>query len=383
MKILIVNRLMGIRRGGGEYFDYYIARELQRMGNEVKFIVGRRLKAGGLLPLSEFDTVYISTPFLREYYHRLETSKLRIVRKVGSIILDLDLYLFERKVLNYIKRSTKCDFDIVQLCGLWRLGSWIEKRLKIPATIVWHGEPSKRCIKYGRHCSYHIAIGSAYAKVKNYIDANTLKLEPGVDVDLFAPKPESKIREALGLDLESILFLFVGRLIPVKNLSFMLQGFCEVLRENSKIHLLIVGDGPEMGSLIDFVKGNGMAANVTFTGNLRREEMVNYYSASDAFVMTSKYESFPLALLEAMSCSLPVIVPSIGWFPRLIRDGENGKLIDLDNVDSLRQAFSFVANNRAWRREAGARNRNIAREYSWESTAFRLISFYQQVVREK
>jgi len=383
MKILIVNRLMGIRRGGGEYFDYYIAQELQKMGCKVKFVIGNKLKNDDHFSLPEFDTVYISTLYLRDYYYWLERNKFRIIRKVASGILDFDLYLFEKKVFNYLRTEDKFDFDIVQLCGLWRLGSWIEKKLKIPTSIIWHGKPPKRCIRYAKQCSSHVGIGAAYPKVRDYIDSSVLQLEPGVDVDFFTRRPKSKIRDLLGLDENSVVFIFVGRLIPVKNLPFVLEGFYEVLKENSKVHLLIVGAGPKKKSLVKFVEGKGMNKNVTFTGNIERDEIVNYYSAADVLIMTSKYESFPLVVLEAMSCSLPLIVSSIGWLPRIIKDKENGKVIDPDDICSLKEALLFVASNKSWRKEVGKRNRNIAIEYSWKKSASKLLSFYRETLKKR
>lgn len=205
-------------------------------------------------------------------------------------------------------------FTKIQLASLAVIGilCGIEKRLKIPTSIIWHGEPSKWCIRCAKQCSSHVGIGAAYPKVRDYIDSNALQLEPGIDVDFFTRRQKSKIRELLGLDENSVVFIFVGRLIPVKNLSFMLEGFYEVLKENSKVHLLIVGDGPGRKSLMQFVEEKGMSKNVTFTDNIERDKIVDYCSAADVFIMASKYESFPLVVLEAMSCSLPLIVSSIG-----------------------------------------------------------------------
>jgi len=380
MKILIVNRLMGIRRGGGEYFDYYIAQELQRMGCKIKFIIGNKGKSDVDLGLPDFDTVYISTLYLRDYYYWWEEKRFRPLRIIGSAILDLDLYLFEKRAFDYLKTSDRFEFNLVQLCGLPRLGSWIEEKLQVPTSIIWHGEPSKRGIKWGKQCSFHVGIGAAYPRVRDYIDSNALQLEPGIDTNVFVRRQKIRIRELLNLNQDSVVFIFVGRLIPVKNLPFMLEGFYEVLKENNKVHLLIVGDGPQRKPLMQFVKEKGMNKNVTFTGNIQRDKIVDYYSAADVFIMTSKYESFGLAVLEAMSCSLPVIISCIGWLPRLLKEKENGKFINPDDIHNLKKAILFVAGNKPWRDEVGKRNRNVALEYSWERSASRLLSFYKQVL---
>jgi len=382
MKILIVNRLMGIRRGGGEFFDYYIAQELQRMGCKIKFIIGKKWKSGVDLSLPDFDTVYISTPYLRDYYYWWEEKRFRPLRIIGSAILDLDLYLFEKRVFDYLKTSDRFEFDLVQLCGLPRLGSWIEEKLQVPTSIIWHGEPSNRGKRWGKQCSFHVGIGAAYPRVKDYIDSNALQLEPGIDTDVFVRHQRTKIRGLLNLDQGSVLFIFVGRLIPVKNLPFMLEGFYEALKENRKIHLLIVGDGPEERLLVQFVNKRDMNKNVNFTGNIERDKIVDYYSAADAFIMTSKYESFPLVVLEAMGCSLPLVVSGVGWLPKIIKDGENGRIFDPGDVYGLKEALLFVANDEFWRKEVGERNRNMAIQYSWKNTASKLVSFYGRALKK-
>jgi len=383
MKILIVNRLMGIRRGGGEYFDYYIARELQRMGCKIKFIIGKRGKSDVNLGLPDFATVYISTPYLRDYYYWWEEKRFRPLRIIGSVILDLDLYLFEKAVFDYLKTSDRFEFNLVQLCGLPRLGSWIEEKLQVPTSIVWHGEPSKRGIRWGKQCSFHIGIGAAYPTVRDYIDSNTLPLEPGIDTDNFVRRQKTRIRDSLNLNQGSVVFIFVGRLIPIKNLPFMLEGFWEVLKENRKIHLLIIGDGPEKKSLMQFVRGKGMNKNVTFTGNIQRDKIADYYSAADVFIMTSKYESFPLVILEAMSCELPIVATNVGGIPMQIKDRRNGFLIESGNVRQFKEAIITLLNNSSLAIEMGKRNRELVKEkYSWSASAKKLKEVYDLILNE-
>jgi len=380
MKVLFINRLMGIRRGGGEYFDYYVAKELQKLGCSIEFVIGKKL-TGDFYKLDEFKTVYITTPYLRDIHYKYCESKWRIIRKIASICLEVDLYLFEKKVLNYLKKIVNDKPDIIELCGLPRLGSWIEKELRIPTVIEWHGIPSKSNIKWAKKCAGHIAIGDAFYKVRELINKDSLEIFPGVDTELFTRKNDSSFKKSLGLPDDGVVFIFVGRLIPIKNIGFLLLGFYEAIKENNKIFLLIVGDGPERKKIERFLNTKrGLKEKVKLCGYVNREIIPYYYSASDVFVICSNYESFSLVTLEAMSCELPIIATKVGFLPQIVKEFENGLLVENNNVLQLKNAILKLANSLELRKEIGRRNRRkVIQNFSWYVTANRLLNFYKKI----
>jgi glycosyltransferase involved in cell wall biosynthesis len=118
--------------------------------------------------------------------------------------------------------------------------------------------------------------------------ANIRRWSRGVDTDLFSPRAASGL-----LHLPRPVFTYVGRVSAEKNLG----DFLALDLPGSK---LVVGDGPQLGEYRQRFPG------VTFAGWKRDEELSRYYSASDVFVMPSRFETFGLVLLEALACGLPV-----------------------------------------------------------------------------
>lgn len=375
MKILFINRLMGIRQGGGEYFDYYVAKEYKRVGNEVVFIIGKKKNSTFLM--DDFETFYITTPYLRDINYKYAESRLRLLRKLAGLCLDFDLYIFEKNVLRYLNTLfTYFTPDIVELCGLPRLGFWIEKKFKIPTIIEWHGEPSRNWIKYAKKCSGHIAVGAAFKKVKEIISENTLQVYPGVDYEFFTRKENKIIRTSLGIPKEAIVFIFVGRLIPVKNLNFMINSFQESLKVNKNLYLLIVGDGPERNALQKNIIDRNLQSNIKLTGWINREEIVDYYSASDIFIITSNYESFSLVTLEAMSCELPIIATNVGFLPEIVKHGTNGFIVENNNIVQLKETILKIASEPELRIKMGKVNRQkVIDNYSWHETAKKMLDY--------
>lgn len=119
----------------------------------------------------------------------------------------------------------------------------------------------------------------------------------GVDTELFKKNENSTIKK--NYNLQSPVFVYFGRLAKEKNIEEFLQ--CEL--PGSK---LIIGDGPFKGYL---EKKYGKSA--TFVGYRKGKELIDFLSACDVFVFTSLTDTFPLAIIEAFSCSLPVAAHNV------------------------------------------------------------------------
>lgn len=384
MKILLVNRLFGIRKGGGEWFDYYIAKTLKEMGCDVKLICGKKMldkdKNKNDETNNNLDIIYLKTPYMRDFSYKYENNKFILLRKLAGRILDFDLYLFEKKVLQYLYNK-KEKFDIVELCGLPRLGAWIEKNFGIRTVIEWHGIPSVKYIKWAKKCWGHIAIGpTTFAAVKNMISDRCVQVFPGVDSNFFFRIKDPKVRNLFNIPQNAVVYIFVGRLIPIKNIIFMLSGFHEALKNNKNIYLIIGGEGPEMSNIKAYIKKYKLYQNIKLAGWVGRDKIVEYYSDSDVFIITSHYESFPLVVLEAMSCALPVIATKVGALPSLVKDKNNGLLIEKNNVDQLKDAILFFASNEKLRKEIGRNNRDeIINCYSWQKTVQTILNYMNMI----
>lgn len=151
-----------------------------------------------------------------------------------------------------------------------------------------------------------------------------------------ADKEELKARHGLA---GKNVFLFVGRLEPVKNIPVLLRAFAEVRKNDPNAALLIVGDGSEADNLKKLAADEDIA-DVRFAGYVVFPQLVMYYKMADVFVLPSCYEPWGLVVNEAQILGLPVVVSShVGCRKDLIIAGRNGYIFENDNAEGLRDAL--------------------------------------------
>ncbi len=159
----------------------------------------------------------------------------------------------------------------------------------------------------------------------------------GVDENRFLKSSESIPDELSAIRKNSdIIFLSVGTSVPGKNRSMMFKAFNEIVKKyhlKKKIKLVIIGQ---------FEKNSGEIENehIHFLGPQDHSELSKFYNNVDAFILTSLIEGQPWALLEAMSCELPVIAPNVGGIPEIIED-KKFLCNPLDQKD-IEQKFEYL-----------------------------------------
>jgi D-inositol-3-phosphate glycosyltransferase len=124
----------------------------------------------------------------------------------------------------------------------------------------------------------------------------------------------------------------------------------------------------------------GIGDIVTFLGGRAQAALPFYYSAADAVVMPSRYESFGLAALEAMACGTPVVASDVGGLSYLVRDGETGFLVPEGNAEIFAEKISLLLHDTKLRNEMGERGIQEAQEYSWWNIGERMIELYADVL---
>lgn len=128
----------------------------------------------------------------------------------------------------------------------------------------------------------------------------------GVDLSelMFSPLVRKQARDELGL-ADSIVIGHVGRMCEPKNQSFLLEVFSEVVARESNCVLCLIGDGPDMADVKRKAADLGLNNNVLFLG--MRNDVPRLIQAFDCFVMPSKWEGFPVTLLEVQAVGLPCV----------------------------------------------------------------------------
>lgn len=375
MNITFINRMMGIKFGGGENFDLNIARALKKRGHNIRFIIGREWKKLSLpMDENEFEVVYIKTPYLRNIHYKIKPSNI-LNKVVSASALELDLLLFENAVLYYLKNDAWT--NVYQICGLPRIGAILAKqksatKIQYRTVIRWPGPPSKRKLKYIEKCDVNFANGDAYRIIKEKLYSKVKEINLGIDIEKFFPiqKDYNKFVE----------FLYVGRIVPIKNLPFLIKGFIEAYKANKNIVLKVVGEGnkKEVNLVKELAKGY---ENIQFLGKKNGLELVSQYQKSHVFILTSNYDNYPNVIFEAMASGLPVIGTNVGGIPSQVIDNETGLLVELNNIEQLKNKILELASNKELRETMGkAGRKRVEEKFSWDKSAEELENIYKGIV---
>jgi glycosyltransferase involved in cell wall biosynthesis len=180
----------------------------------------------------------------------------------------------------------------------------------------------------------------------------------GIETEKYHRDDRLLRRAALGIGDETV-FMFVGRLAPVKNVPGLVAAFLAVQSKSRvRSRLLIVGDGEEAAAVRVLIGGHPCGDRVTLAGE--QADVRSYLAAADIFVLNSHSEGTPRALLEAMAVGLPAICSAVGNIPSMIAG--RGWLTDSSDPLSLVNAMNFVLENPAAVDDAGRRCATYVRE---------------------
>ena len=154
-----------------------------------------------------------------------------------------------------------------------------------------------------------------------------------VDVERFTRKPIDAFKKVIAPNGERIL-LHASNFRKIKRVQDVVKIFKKVLEE-IPAKLLFVGDGPERSTAEDLARELGVIDEIRFVG--KQEQMEDILAIADLFLLTSEYESFGLAALEAMAAGVPVISTNAGGLTEINIEGETGYLGDVGDVESMSQ----------------------------------------------
>jgi glycosyltransferase involved in cell wall biosynthesis len=143
--------------------------------------------------------------------------------------------------------------------------------------------------------------------------------------------------------------VYVGRLEPVKNHALLLNAFRSALQSMPDLRLWMVGDGSLRKALENLAVELGVNAQVTFWG--QQLDVAPFYSAADAFIMSSKSEGLPVSLLQAFSIGLPAIVTGVGGMAEVVRMAQAGFTVSATDPAEMAAAILRLASSDAQRRQ--------------------------------
>ena len=188
----------------------------------------------------------------------------------------------------------------------------------------------------------------------------------GVDVSVGRqPSDVRSLKEELGIKENELVVIHVANLKPVKGHRFLLRAFAEIIRQVPHVKLLLIGKDELNGSLHRLASQLDIANNVLFLGT--RQDVPDLLSAADICVLPSLSEGMSNAILEYMAAGKPVVATNVGGNPELIKNGFNGFLVAVENVEELKNALLALIKDAGKRQAMGANGfTRVKQEFSME-----------------
>lgn len=199
-----------------------------------------------------------------------------------------------------------------------------------------------------------------------------------VDTEPFMNPGYVRDRAEFGFDADSIVFCYLGRIGPEKNLGLLVDAFIRAAKAEPKIALLLLGDGPARGEAQERLWAHGLTDRVHFAGLTPYAMVPELIASADVFVTASVSEVHPLVVMEAMAAGLPaigIVSPGVG---DIIVDGETG-FLTTEDAAAFSDRMLELARDESLRSRMGAAARTAAAGYDIRIMADRMLELYESV----
>ena len=378
MRILFMNRMASMVRGGGETFDLEMARHLEELGATTTFLTGAPIFGPLESPLSHPRSITIKSPYTGWFpWDRVwQGWRLRV----------WDFRCFETKAARWVARHQH-EYDVVQICEMPPLiDDLLRNNVKIPIvmriTAPDYHDPDLAI----KRASAIIASGTSIKMLRKDLRPDAHDIPNGVDASHFRPKEPSSaeppgFRGKHGLAEDDFVVLFVARFQLVKNHAMLVKAFEKVREVVPHARLMLVGAGPLEQRIKAQCEECGVGDRVNFLGEVPYADMPEVYAGADLNVIASFSESFSFAALEGMASGLPLVTTDTEWVPTLIDRDKGGLVVPIDDAPAFADAIVELAGDPARRGTLGAWNRQrVLENYQWQSSAQKLHSLYESLI---
>jgi L-malate glycosyltransferase len=242
-------------------------------------------------------------------------------------------------------------------------------------TIVGSDPSYKPVVDFSINQSDSVTAVSEYLKEETYRNFDIQKdievIPNFVDLARFTRSDKSHFKKALCPNGEKI-FAHVSNFRKVKRVTDVVEVFHYAIESGIKAKLLLVGDGPERVNVEMRCRELGICGDVRFLG--KQDMIEEVLSIADVFLMPSGSETFGLAALEAMSCSVPVISSDVGGLPFLNIHKETGFVCKLGDTKAMGKAAVKLLSNEKLHAEMSANARRRAEDFEQN----KIVAMYEQ-----
>ena len=203
-----------------------------------------------------------------------------------------------------------------------------------------------------------------------------------VDTNLSSIRGDPEwLRQKFGLPPASVICTAVGRLVPVKGYDVLVSAMQRIASQIPQLICLIVGEGESKEELATQIQEAGLEDRVHLAGYYDRENAMSILKSSDIFVMPSRYEGTPIALLEAAALARPILASATGGIPELVQHEEHAFLVPPGDPAALAQGLMMLSLDRSYARSLGENaQRRIQQKFNLDSQVNATWQAYQRAL---
>lgn len=310
----------------------------------------------------------------------------KISESLHSLFMAIGLKSFIKKL------HVETNFDVINSQWLYPdsvASEMLAKGMKLPHVVtglgcdinddLYHDAKSPKILSM-LNAVEGVTVVSSRLKgelIKHKIEPDKIKvILNGVDCDRFKFLDQSECRRELKLDTDDRVILYVGRLSDEKCVYSLVEAFSHISKKETKLKLMLVGDGPEYGALKNLSDKLQINNSVYFIGNVSHSDINKWFCAADIFCLPSKREGCPNVVLESLASGCPVVASDVGALPDLVTKS-SGILFQAENVDDISEKLSKALSTK-WDR-LGIRQSMI--KCTWSQAADYYIEAYKRAVK--
>ena len=374
MKVLFVAT---VRSHIGQFHMPFI-RELKKLGFTVDAAYKDNSADKPGLDLADIDNVF-EVPFSRSPYSFSNVKAYFALKKVidngdydavhchtpmGAVVTRLAAKRMRKKGLKVIYTAHGFHFYNGASKKNWLLFYTVEKYLsKYTDALITINEEDYNCASNG-----NFKTGKIY-KIQGV----------GVDVDKFTPlatNEKAKLRKSFGFSENDFLIIYPADFCYRKNQAMLLKAFARVSKKYPNARLLLCGLGTESDELKSLAASLGAGSGVSFLGY--RRDINELVGMSDVSVSSSRQEGLPVNIIEAIAMGNAVVATNVRGNNDLVKDGENGFLVESDNSEQMSQRLIQLIENRDLLDKFGNNGYSEVKKYSVENVNRELKKIYKE-----
>lgn len=373
-KVKVLHLIKSLGRGGAEK----LIPETAKMHDKTRF---------------EFHCIY--------FFHPPENIKEEL-KEAGVHVKhfpsgNLGLFFQIQRVRNYIRTH---EIDLIHSHLPWAgiLARFVGNDTSIPIVYTEHNtwERYNKLSYWGNRLTFKkqnvaIAVSNEVAlsmrlsmlfnPIRPHKDFYVKTIQNGVNTLQFqrCNDARAEIRKSLGISSDTYVVGKVAVFRSQKRLWLWINVALEILEKAPNTHFMLVGDGDWKDKILNQIQLSGKASNFHWVGV--QKNVIPYLSAMDIYMSSSEFEGLPIAMLEAMSCGLPVVATSAGGIAEVIQDGIEGYLCSVEAWKQLAPlTLQLLQNEEQYRSFAFAARKRVKEEFSMHTMVQQLEAVYHKVL---